>query len=150
MELPHFFDVDLQWNEQRKGTVSAPQDGLTPIEVATPPAFPSGHAGLWSPEHFFVAAVSSCLMTTFLAIAENSKLEFEGFTCRARGVMDRPEKGFKMTEVVLYPTVTVRDEQQARKAQRVLEKAEEHCLISNSINSKVTMEADIRIVEEVS
>ncbi len=46
----------------------------TKIEVATPPEFPKGIAGIWSPEHLLVAAVSSCLMTTFLAVAENSKL----------------------------------------------------------------------------
>jgi len=35
------------------------------IEVATLPEFPKGIPGIWSPEHLFTAAVSSCLMTTF-------------------------------------------------------------------------------------
>ena len=55
------------------------------IEVATPPEFPKGIAGIWSPEHLFVAAISGCLMTTFLAIAENSTLEFTSFSCQAKG-----------------------------------------------------------------
>lgn len=42
------------------------------IEVATPPEFPKGIPGMWSPEHLFTAAVSGCLMTTFLSIAEKS------------------------------------------------------------------------------
>jgi organic hydroperoxide reductase OsmC/OhrA len=43
------------------------------IEVATPPQFPKGVQGIWSPEHLFTAPVNSCFMTTFLAIAENSR-----------------------------------------------------------------------------
>lgn len=39
-----------------------------------PPEF-GGPERTWSPEHLFVAAVSSCLMTTFRAIAEMSELE---------------------------------------------------------------------------
>jgi len=46
------------------------------LDVATPPQFPKGIERVWSPEHLFTAAVNSCLMTTFLSIAENSKLEF--------------------------------------------------------------------------
>lgn len=58
-----------------KGIMSSPILPLK-IEVATPPEFPKGMEGIWSPEHLLVAAVNSYLMTTFLAIAENSKLEF--------------------------------------------------------------------------
>ena len=74
----HKYEVNLEWKEDRKGLLSSPI--LThEIEVATPPEFPKGMAGIWSPEHLFVAAVNSCLMTSFLAIAENSKFEFISF-----------------------------------------------------------------------
>jgi organic hydroperoxide reductase OsmC/OhrA len=64
----------------RKGKLCSPElskENGPCIEVATPPEFPKGMPGIWSPEHLFTAAVSSCLMTTFLAIAENSKQEPE-------------------------------------------------------------------------
>ena len=44
-----------------------------------------------------------------------------------------------MTEVILEPTVTILDEKDRERAERVLAKAEAACLISNSIKSKVTM-----------
>ena len=70
MSTTHFYDVNVEWNEARKGTMSS--SVLTDkIEVATPPQFPNGMNNIWSPEHLLVAAVNSCLMTTFLAIAEN-------------------------------------------------------------------------------
>jgi organic hydroperoxide reductase OsmC/OhrA len=69
------YEVNLSWTENRKGIVSSPVLEKT-TEVATPPEFPKGMEGIWSPEHLFVAAIESCLMTTFLSVAENSKLEF--------------------------------------------------------------------------
>jgi len=109
------------------------------IEVATPPEFPKGIPGIWSPEHLFTAAVSSCLMTTFLAIAENSKLEFTRFHCDSKGKLDQVDGKFLMTEVILEPTVTIVDEKDRERAERVLSKAEAACLISNSIKSNVIM-----------
>jgi peroxiredoxin-like protein len=105
------------------------------IEVATPPQF-KGIEGVWSPEHLFTAAVSSCLMTTFLAIAENSKLEFSDFQCKSKGKLEQVEGKFLMTEVILEPVVTIKNESEREKAERVLQKSEANCLISNSVKSK--------------
>lgn len=115
------------------------------IEVATPPEFPKGIPGIWSPEHLFTAAVSSCLMTTFLAIAENSKLPFESFSCNAKGKLDQVDGKFQMTEVILEPMVTIADEKDRERAERVLQKSEAACLISNSVRSKITMRTLIKI-----
>lgn len=69
----HYYNVDANWNTGRKGKLCSPElDTSICIEVATPPAFPKGIAGIWSPEHLFTASVNSCLMMTFLSIAENS------------------------------------------------------------------------------
>lgn len=65
----HNYNVNLTWTGDRKGTLSS-LELHSSIEVATPPQFPKGIEGVWSPEHFYRAAISSCLMTTFLSIAE--------------------------------------------------------------------------------
>ena len=89
----HIYNVDINWNTERKGVMCSPELNMLAgksgcIEVATPPEFPKGIPGIWSPEHLFTAAVSSCLMTTFLAIAENSKLEFVSFQCHSEGKLE--------------------------------------------------------------
>lgn len=144
----HVYNVSVAWNKDRKGVMcspelDAPAQSSGCIEVATPPEFPKGIAGIWSPEHLFTAAVNSCLMTTFLAIAENSKLEFTAFTSNAKGKLEQVEGKFLMTEVELEPTVTIAHEKDRERAERVLSKAEAACLISNSIKSKVTMNPKI-------
>jgi len=117
------------------------------FEVATPPQFPKGMAGIWSPEHLYTAAVSSCLMTTFLAIAENSKLDFTTFRCNSTGKLEKVDGKLRMTEVTLNPVVGITDPVQREKAIRVLEKAEANCLISNSVTAKVSMNPVVEILE---
>lgn len=140
----HIYHVDVNWNSERRGMMCSPElnaslSGNGCIEVATPPEFPKGVPGVWSPEHLFTASVASCIMTTFLAIAENSKLEFSHFACSAKGKLEKTAQGFEMTEVLVDPEVTLLYEKDRDRALRVLEKTEKHCLISNSIKSKVIM-----------
>ena len=144
----HYYNVEVNWNTGRKGVMCSPeinQEKETCIEIATPPEFPKGIPGIWSPEHLFTAAVSSCLMTTFLSVAENSKLEFVHFLCKSKGKLEQVDGKFVMSEIILEPIVTIKDEKDRERAERVLQKSEAACLISNSINSKVTMIATIKI-----
>ncbi len=151
---PHYYNVDVTWNSERKGVMCSPElksgtisNGC--IDVATPPQFPKGVEGIWSPEHLFTAAIASCFMTTFLAIAENSKLNFKAFSCTAKGKLDKPEnQPMTMTEVLLYPSVTLYDEADRERAIRVLNKSEQACLITNSVKSRVTMEPSVVISTE--
>lgn len=148
---PHLYQVDINWNKDRKGVMCSPElskDSSSCIEVATPPEFPKGIPGIWSPEHLFTASVSSCLMTTFLAIAENSKLDFHQFSCKSKGKLEQVDGKFLMTEIILEPTVTIKDEKDHERAERVLQKSEKACLISNSIKSKVTMIPTIVVEQE--
>jgi peroxiredoxin-like protein len=141
----HIYNVHLNWVADRIGEVSSPEL-LTQIDVATPPQFPSGVEGVWSPEHFFTAAVNSCFMTTFLAVAENSKLEFTEFKCFAEGKLEKQDGKYLMTEIVLRPELTIMNESDQEKAERILIKSESACLISNSIKSKVSLVTKIYIV----
>ncbi|SMO47654.1 OsmC family protein [Fodinibius sediminis] len=132
----YFYDVNISWQEGRQGTMSSP--GLEEvIEVATPPEFEGGIPGKWSPEHLFVASVSSCLMTTFTAIAEFSKLAYESLNIKALGKMAKKEGRFMMTEITLEPELIITNEKLADKARRILEKAEKNCLITRSIRTDI-------------
>lgn len=144
---PHIFNVNLKWVADRIGEVSSPEL-LDAIDVATPPQFPKGVDGVWSPEHFFTAAVNSCFMTTFLAVAENSKLEFTTFSCESEGILDKVDGKYIMTEIILKPHLKIIYEADVEKAERILHKSESACLISNSIKSQVTLQPTITFVEK--
>ncbi|MBL0236695.1 MAG: OsmC family protein [Saprospiraceae bacterium] len=139
----HKYNTQLNWIADRRGIMSSPELNES-FEVATPPQFPKGMEGIWSPEHLLTAAVSSCFMTTFLAIAENSKLAFDQFSCSASGKLEQIEGKYLMTEIILEPILTVPIETSIEKAERILIKSEAACLISNSIKSKVTLNINIK------
>lgn len=151
----HYYNVNVKWNKDRQGLMCSPelqQDGSENccIQVATPPQFPKGIPGIWSPEHLYTAAVSSCFMTTFLSIAENSKLNFKSFQCNASGKLDKVDGKLQMTEVVVEPLLVILNEEDRERAMRVLVKTESACLITNSITARVTMEPTINVeVEKV-
>jgi organic hydroperoxide reductase OsmC/OhrA len=85
-------------------------------------------------------------MTTFLAISEYSKLEFIDFDCSAKGILEKVDGKFLMTEIILKPILKISDAAQKDKAERILHKSETACLISNSIKTKVELEPEIIIV----
>ena len=143
MEDNYYYTTQVEWTGERHGDLSAPV--LPSLKVDAPPEF-KGHEGVWTPEHLFVASVNSCFMTTFLAIAENSKLEFESFRADAKGKLEKiADKGFMMTEITLQPKLVIRNARDAERASRILEKAEKHCLISNSIKTETVLEPDIKL-----
>ncbi len=144
MSTTHVYDVAVNWDVDRKGILSSTV--LIPtIEVATPPEFSKGIPGIWSPEHLFIAAVNSCLMTTFLSIAENSKLEFELFSSNATGKLEMIEGELMISEITLMPVVTIKAEKDKERVERILQKSEAACLISNSIKSKIFFSPEVKI-----
>ena len=140
-EEKHLYRTSIRWESQRRGLQSSP--GLPDLGVATPPQFPGGHPGIWSPEHLFVAAAEACLMTTFLAIAENSRLEFVQYSSEAEGTLEKTDQGFMITEIVIRPKVTLKELALAERARRIVEKAEQNCLISKSMKTRVILEPQI-------
>lgn len=138
----HSYRIEVIWNKDRRGMICSPElargADRNCIEVATPPEFPKGIPGVWSPEHLFTAAISSCFMTTFLAIAENSKVPFTHFECKAEGVLEDVDGRPELTEIIVRPLVSVK-EQDRDRALRVLKKAESACIISHAVRAKIVV-----------
>lgn len=134
----YVFETNLEWTGKRNGELKT--RGLHPLEISAPPEF-QGDAGYWSPEHMLVGATASCLMTTFLAIAELSQLPVKFFHLKASGKVEKiPGTGYRFTEIRLAPEVGVLPEQ-IEKARRVMAKAEKNCFVSNSLRAEVRVEA---------
>lgn len=143
MENNYYYTTEVEWTGERHGDLSAPV--LPGLKVDAPPEF-KGHEGVWTPEHLFVASVNSCFMTTFLAIAENSKLEFVSFRAGAKGKLEKlTDQGFVMTEITLQPKLVVSNARDVERASRILMKAERNCLISNSIKATTRLEPQIEV-----
>lgn len=137
------YRTSVKWTEQRKGVISSA--GKPDIQVATPPEF-KGHDGIWSPEDLFVASVNTCVMMTFLAMAERAGLAFTSYESAAEGKLELVEGKLQFTAVTLKPTVTLPANANATKAKELIEKAEANCLVSNSIKGQSQLGSDHPII----
>lgn len=142
----HEYKVNLSRTGNRVARLEAPGISET-IEVATPPEFPGGVEGVWSPEHLFTASVVSCFFTSFEAIAEYSKFDYIDLTVESSGALEKRDGKFVMSKVLLRPVLTIRDESSKKKGLRLLEKAEQICLITRSVKTDVHLDPAI-VVEE--
>ena len=140
----HSYNVNIKWNKDRKGILSS-NELPTTIEVATPPQFDKGIPDIWSPEHLYTASIVSCFMTTFLAIADFSELQFTDFECSSDGILEKDEGRYFMKQVFINATVTLVSQKDIDKANRILIKSEKACLISNSTKTQVFLKSKFKI-----
>jgi organic hydroperoxide reductase OsmC/OhrA len=84
-------------------------------------------------------------MTTFLAIAENSKLEFVSYACEGTGKLEKVDRSYVISEIELKPEIVVPDEHAAERALKIIEKSERACLISSSMKTKIVLSPDISV-----
>ncbi len=141
MEEIFYYDTKVNWKHDRIGELSS--EGMKNITVATPPEFPGGVPNVWSPEHLFVASANICLMTTFLAICENSKLNFVSYSSNGKGKVEKVDGKFFVTQIELSPKIIVNNEHDKERALRIIEKSEKACLISRSMKSEIILKPEI-------
>lgn len=130
------YNVTVSWLEDRKGILES-NELTDKIKVCTPPEFAKGLPDIWSPEHLFVASAVSCFMTTFLAMAEKTRLSFTGFSCPATGILEQRDEQFLISAITFHPQVEVTAADDIAKAMKVLDLSHASCLILNSIKSAV-------------
>ena len=143
MEEAFYFNTEVIWKEGKVGRLLS--EGMEDITIATPPEFQGGVPNVWSPEHLFVASANICLMTTFLAIAENSKLNFISYSSGGKGKVEKVEGKFFVTQIELSPRILVENERDKERALRIIEKSEKACLISRSMKSEIILKPEIKI-----
>lgn len=139
-DYPHHYVVKASGEPQSNILIES--EGLDSLMTAPPAQF-GGPGNLWSPEELLSAAVADCFILTFKAIARASKLDWQSLNCEVDGILDRPEKNSLFTEFRLNVELTVPAGTDEAKALRLLEKAEQGCLITNSLKSEISLQAKI-------
>jgi peroxiredoxin-like protein len=143
-DLPHHYHVNA--SAEADGNVTIKADDLPQI-VTAPPAEFGGPGDQWSPETLLVGAIADCFILTFRAVARASKLEWTRLECSAEGVLERVERVTRFTRVTVRATLTVPAGTDSDKAERLLEKSEEACLITRSMIAESHLEAEIIVAD---
>ena len=129
-QLPHHYSVSA--SAASDGNVRLSADGLRSMESAPPAEF-GGPGDQWSPEALLVAAVADCFILSFKAIARASHVEWLSLECSATGKLDRAEGGMRFTQFEIHAALKIASADGQDKAERLLQKAEKTCLITNSL-----------------
>jgi peroxiredoxin-like protein len=140
------FNVSLNWIGDTIGLLTSTSVSEE-LSVAAPVEF-GGTEKLWTPEHFFLNAISSCFMTTFLSLSQKMGFEILDFNCEAVGQIEIVEGRYKFTRIDLYPKVYIVNEELREKAERAMEKTHKYCLITNSVNAEVVYHNQVLIETE--
>ena len=135
------YTAKTTWSSARRGLLSAADKPN--IVVGSPPEF-KGEPGIWAPEELLVGSVNTCLMLTFLALAQARGLTPAGYESAAEGLLENVEGMYRITEVTVRPHITVTAEAELGRAREIMETVEAHCFISNSIKSKVKLLPEFR------
>lgn len=143
MDNSYSFRTTAYWILAKRGIVSG-ESVPQAIEFATPPEF-GGEAEMWSPETFFLAAVASCFISTFRSISEYSKFDSVALDVTVDGKIEKEQGGFRFTEVVVRPVLTVATDEDTDKGLKLLLKSESVCLVSRSLNSKIVLEPLVQV-----
>ena len=117
-------------------------EGGVEVPASAAPDY-KGDAARVDPEAAFVAALSSCHMLTFLAIAARKRLVVDRYEDEATGTLEKNADGrLAVTRTVLRPRVTFGGEEPppAEEIARLHAAAHEHCFIANSVRTHVTVE----------
>jgi len=112
--------------------------GRPNIIVGSPPEF-KGEPGVWAPEELLVGSLNTCMMLTFLTLAQAQALIPVGYESEAEGLLENVEEKYHITEVTVRPRVTLKSEAELEPARKIMESVEAHCFIANSIEARVTL-----------
>jgi len=124
-------------------------DGGSEVAASSSPHIvpvPYSNPACIDPEEAFVAALSSCHMLFFLAIAAKNKFVVGEYTDRAIGIMEKNKAGKSaITTVNLYPQVKFWGDNlpSKQKLEEIHHQAHHDCFLANSVKTKITIQIEI-------
>lgn len=108
------------------------------IDMAIPPEF-EGPGGTYSPEDLYALSLMNCYLATFKYIAEKSKLKYVEILGNAELIVDKGEEKSPWMEKINIK-IELNGCGNRERALNLLEKTKSHCMILNSVKTKVNIE----------
>lgn len=153
----HEYHLNIVWTGNLgKGTIAADQysrnhslniDNKISIQCSSDTIF-RGDGSLHNPEDFFLYSIASCHMLWYLHLCADAGIVVETYEDNPVGVLDL-STGTKasFTKITLRPKIQIQDANAVEQALQLHHLAHEKCFISNSINSEIVIEADIKSIQ---
>ena len=143
--LPHNYHVDLTGGPSGYGTLSG--IGLPDLTTAPPRQY-DGPGDAWSAEHLLLAAISSCFLFTFRAVARALQVESVDVHAHTSGFVTHVAGVPRFVEIVVRASVTVAAGSNVPLLRRAIDKTIQRCLVSSTLTVKPRVEVTICTVGE--
>jgi organic hydroperoxide reductase OsmC/OhrA len=139
---PHIYTV--QASGMATGSVPISATRLPTLETGPPAEF-DGPGDLWSPESLLVAAIADCFILTFRGVSRAAALPWQQLQCEVDGTLERVAGVTQFTRYTTRATLTLAAGADHAKFHALLERAENVCLVANSLRGERTLE--VRLIE---
>lgn len=144
--FPHIYTTNAKGTNEVVLKVNS--EKLPQLDVSPPKEF-GGPEGYWNPEAFFSAAISSCFILTFKAIARAMKLSWEDINVDVDAYLDKQDGVLAFNKVNIFVTLITPSIENESLYLKALKKAEETCLITNSIKAEIHLTSKVLASVEV-
>ncbi|GIZ10147.1 OsmC family protein [Flavobacterium sp. UMI-01] len=147
MDVKHFFKARLDWFAKPKGTTryvknhSVTMEGKDPLRLSAAKAF-KGDPTAYNPEDLLLSSVVSCHMMSYLFVCHQHGIEVISYQDEAQAVLEvGANYAGRITEVQLFPKVTIRQKDKIALALSLHTQANALCFIANSCNFPIVHSA---------
>jgi organic hydroperoxide reductase OsmC/OhrA len=130
-------DVPFTYDAYPRNHAISFKNGQETVIASSSPAY-RGDGSKADPEDLLVAALSSCHMLSFLAIAAKKKLTVNSYQDDAVGFLENDNGKLWITRVILRPKVAI--DADAETLAHIHHLAHEACFIANSVKTQVSVE----------
>jgi organic hydroperoxide reductase OsmC/OhrA len=139
---PHTYVASA--SAQSTGLVAITSPPLPSLETAPPAQF-DGPGDVWSPETLLCASLADCFVLTFRAVSRAARFKWLSLECRVEGVLERVGQAAHFTRYTTFAKLRVSAETDAANARELLDRAEQGCLIANSLSGARALEAEVLV-----
>jgi organic hydroperoxide reductase OsmC/OhrA len=141
-DFPHRYSASATADAQGEVTL---ESARLPALASAPPVEFGGAGDRWSPETLLVAAVADSFVLSFRAIAAASKVAWVSLACEVEGTLDRVEGVTQFTDFQVRASLRVPPDTNVERAQRLLARAEQSCLIRNSLKATSHLSTTVEV-----
>jgi peroxiredoxin-like protein len=139
--------VTAWWASGRTGLAKS-DHASNVIHFTAPPGF-RGLEGRWTPEDLLLCAIASCFTITFHALTDHCDFYYTDLQVEAEGHIKKVDSGYGFQKIVLRPSLTLAHEQDQERAQDLLKKANDLCLVSRAVSTPIRLEARVDVANAI-
>ena len=139
----HDYHVTAWWTSGRSGL--AKSDNVPNAIHFTAPL--DGLEGHWTAVELLLAAVSGCFTTTFRTIASGSACKFSDLEVTAIANVHNVGSMTYFDDIEVRPTVKIANFEECDLVLDLLEKAEQLCLVSRTLDFPIRFEPQVQVID---